>query len=111
MPQNSFIQKWIETYNQKPNESKIQEEENLKQFLDFIKKTPQQIITESKTLTKKQFKKKYSTHLNSFITNLKNKNLEPNLIREKTNTVQEFFRYARLPLSLGVKGHFNLFLK
>ena len=110
MPKDNMMQEWLDTVNQKQDEYK-QKEEHLQTFLSFIQKTPQQIINENKTLNKKEFKKTYSNHLNSFIVHLKNKKLEPKMIREITETVQDFFKYAKLPLALGVKGHFNLFLK
>jgi hypothetical protein len=111
MPKNSIIQKWLDTFSSKQKGYKQKKEEHLQQFLDYIQKTPQQIINENKSLTKKEFKKTYSTNFNSFIAYLKNKNLKPILIREITSSVQDFFKYANLPLSLGVRGHFNLFLK
>ncbi len=111
MSKNNFIQKWIGTMNQKQDEYKQKKEQHLQKFLKFIQKTPQKIINESKTLNKKDFKRTYSNHLNSFIAHLKNRNIEPKLIRETTDAVQDFFRYTKLPLSLGIRGHFNLFLK
>ena len=111
MPKDNMLQEWLDTMNQKQDEYKQKKEQHLQRFLKFIQKTPQQIIKENKTLNKKEFKKTYSNNLNSFIVHLKNKSLEPKLIRETTDVVQDFFKYAKLPLALGVKGHFNLFLK
>ena len=111
MSKNNIIQKWLDTMNQKQDEHKQKKEQHLQKFLKFIQKTPQQIINENKTLNKKEFKKTYSKYLNLFIGHLKNKSLEPKLIRKTTDAVQDFFRYTKLPLSLGVRGHFNLFLK
>ena len=96
---------------QKPNEYKHKKEEHLQKFLDYIQKTPQQIINENKTLNKEEFKKIYSNNFNSFIIHLKRKKIELKVLRETTDVVQDFFKFSNLPLSLGIKGHLNLLLK
>ena len=111
MPKSSSIQKWLEASDHNEDQYKQKKAENLQKFLDFVQKTPKQIINENKSLPRKEFKKTYSKHLNSFISHLKKKKLEPNTMREIISAVQDFFRYTNLPLSLGIRGHFNLFLK
>lgn len=111
MPKNNTIREWMDTTNHKQDKCKQKKEEHLQEFLSFIQKTPQQIFSEYKTLNKNEFKKTYSNHLNSFIGHLKNKNIEPKIIHETTDAIQDFFRYTKLPLSLGFKGHLSLFLK
>ena len=111
MLENNIIKKWIDSFDQNQDEYKQKNEEYLQLFLEFSKKTPQQIIDEKEALSKKEFKKTYSNYFNSFIDHLKNKKMEPNLIREITGTVKLFFKYAKLPLNLGVRGHLQLFLK
>ena len=111
MARNNIIHQWLDSLDQKQDEYKQKSEEYLQLFLEFSKKTPQQIIDEKKTLSKKESKKIYSTHFNSFINHLKSENMKPNLIREITRAVQLFFKYANLPLNLGFRGHLQLFLK
>lgn len=106
-----MIKNWLNSRVQNQDEFKQKKELLLQRFLDFIQKMPQQIIHENKTLDKKEFKKIYSNYFTSFIDHMKNEKVEFKEMRETTDAVQDFFKFANLPLSLGVKGHITLFLK
>jgi hypothetical protein len=110
MSEDNIIKKWLDTMIQKNVEYKRKKEQQLQSFLKFTQKTPQQIIHENKTLGKKEFKNIYSNNFNSFIGHMKSQKVDIKELRGTTDAIQDFFKFANLPLSLGVRGHINLFL-
>ena len=111
MQLDSIIQKWLDHNSKKNKYEKQKSIEHIQLFFQFINKSPKHILNENKVLSNREFKKDHSKHLSSFIAYLKKQNLEPNSIREIVEIIQKFYKFYNLPLSLGFKGHIDLFLK
>jgi len=67
-------------------------------FCNFIKKTPQQILTEYSNSTDRQFRHQYAQYVRAFISAEFKKNLAPNSLLTRLTAIKSFFKYNDLPL-------------
>jgi len=84
--------------------TKISYKHNFKKFLDFAETTAEEIIADYDKLDDKQFKRKYTPIIMSFIGKIQSENYSPSSQSIALNTVKSFFKYMNLPLNFLPSG-------
>jgi integrase len=75
-----------------------------KKFLEFAETTSNQIIEDNERMDDKQFKRKYTPIIMSFIGKIQNEHYAPSTQSIALNTVKSFFKYTSLPLNFLPSG-------
>ena len=107
MSKFSIVENWLSTvgYSHSNSEqTRAMYQVNLQKFLDFIEKTPEQIVKEYERASDRKFKRLYAQYLMSLIRELQKKNYAPSSISSAVNTVRSFFKYNDLPLGFVPSG-------
>jgi integrase len=73
-------------------------ETQFQKFLDFVEKTPEQIVKEYERSSDRKFKRTYAQYLMALIGELQKRDYSPSSISGMANTVRSFFKYNDLPL-------------
>ena len=73
-------------------------ETQFQKFLDFVEKTPEQIVKEYERSSDRKFKRTYAQYLMALIGELQKRDYSPSSISGVANTVRSFFKYNDLPL-------------
>jgi len=73
-------------------------ETQFQKFLDFVEKTPEQIVKEYERSSDRKFKRTYAQYLMALISELQKRDYSPSSISGVANTVRSFFKYNDLPL-------------
>ena len=84
--------------------TKISYRHNFKKFLDFAETTAEQITADYDKLDDKQFKRKYTPIIMSFIGKIQSENYSPSSQSIALNTIKSFFKYMNLPLNFLPSG-------
>ncbi len=77
---------------------------NFQKFLDFIEKTPEQILTEYEKSTDRRFKRKYAQYAKALIGILQKQGYSPSTVNSVVAAVRSFFKYNDLPLGFVPSG-------
>ena len=107
MSKFSIVENWLSTVGYSHSNSKqtrAMYEANLQKFLDFIEKTPEQVVKEYERTSDRKFKRLYAQYLMSLIRELQRKRYAPSSISCAVNTVRSFFKYSNLPLGFIPSG-------
>ena len=96
------VQAWIDNVaysHSKSANTAIEYRSVMKEFSEFIGKTPKKILDEYEASDERQFKRKYAQYLRAFIANLGAKGHTVNTISVRVGVVKSFFKYNDLPLA------------
>ena len=96
----NLIETWLNNVAYSHSQSKnteISYKQGLNKFLNFIEKTPEQILEEYENTTDREFKRKYAKLVRDFIS-VQIKDFAVGSIGTFVSTVRSFFMYNDLPL-------------
>jgi len=77
---------------------------SLQKFMDFIQKTPEQVLAEYETSEDRNFKRLYAQCMLSLLSEMQRKGYAPASISATLNAVRSFFKYNDLPLGFVPSG-------
>jgi integrase/uncharacterized coiled-coil protein SlyX len=101
MDKFSVLENWLSTVAYSHSGSKQTRAVYVTQFqkfLDFVEKTPEQIVREYERSSDRKFKRTYAQYLMALISELQKRDYSPSSISSMANTVRSFFKYNDLPL-------------
>lgn len=77
---------------------------SLQKFMDFIQKTPEQILAEYEASEDRNFKRLYAQYMLALLSEMQRKGYAPGSISATLNAVRSFFKYNDLPLGFVPSG-------
>jgi len=77
---------------------------SLQKFMDFIQKTPEQVLAEYEASEDRNFKRLYAQYMLALLSEMQRKGYAPASISATLNTVRSFFKYNDLPLGFVPSG-------
>lgn len=101
MDKFDVVENWIANvqYSHSKSESTAERyRRELKTFVNFIAKTPEQILEEYENLDYRKFQRKYAQYLRALIAKKTNEGFAPNTVYSLVTAVKSFFKYNDLPL-------------
>jgi len=107
MDKFSIVENWLSTVSYSHSDSEQTRAVYVTQFqkfLDFVQKTPEQIVKEYERSSDRKFKRTYAQYLMALIRELQKKNYAPSSVSSVVNTVKSFFKYNDLPLGFIPSG-------
>lgn len=77
---------------------------SLQKFMDFVQKTPEQVLAEYEASEDRNFKRLYARHMLALLSEMQRKGYAPASISATLNAVRSFFKYNDLPLGFIPSG-------
>lgn len=77
---------------------------SLQKFMDFIQKTPEQVLAEYEASEDRNFKRLYAQYMLALLSEMQRKGYAPASISATLNAVRSFFKYNNLPLGFVPSG-------
>ena len=106
-PNIDLIENWLAmigfSHSDSPNTRRYYRK-IFQRFLDFAETTPKQIIQDNENMDEKQFKRKYTPLIMSYVTMFKNDGYSPSTQCCALTTIKSFFKYNNLPLNFLPSG-------
>lgn len=99
--QHDLIKTWLNnvaTSHSNSNRTRVDYKHNLQLFLNFIDKTPEQIIAEYDDSRDWDFKRQHARHIKAFISAEFERGMAQNTINTRVAAIKSFFKYNDLPL-------------
>lgn len=99
--QHDLIKTWLNTVaisHSNSNRTRVDYKHNLQLFLNFIDKTPEQIMAEYNNSRDRDFKRKYAQHIQNFMSAEFERGMAQNTINTRVGAIKSFFKYNNLPL-------------
>lgn len=99
--QHDLIKTWLNNVaasHSNSNRTRVDYKNNLQLFLNFIDKTPEEIMAEYDNSTDRDFKRHYAQHIQAFISAELERGMAQNTINTRVAAIKSFFKYNNLPL-------------
>jgi integrase len=77
---------------------------SLQKFMDFIQKTPEQVLAEYEASEDRNFKRLYAQYMLALLSEMQRKGYAPASISATLNAIRSFFKYNDLPLGFVPSG-------
>jgi integrase len=103
----NIVENWLNTVSFSHSNSKATRAMyavQLQKLLDFIHKTPNQIMADFEKMSERKFRLVYAQYLKSLIGDLQQKGYAPSSVTGTINTIRSFFKYSDLPLGFIPSG-------
>lgn len=107
MDKFSIMENWLSTvaYSHSNSEqTRAVYTVQFQKFLDFVQKTPEQIVKEYERSSDRKFKRIYAQYLMAIIRELQGRRYAPSSVNSVINVVRSFFKYNDLPLGFIPSG-------
>jgi integrase len=101
MEKFNVVQAWIDNVaysHSKSENTGVEYQRLLRNFCDFIGKTPQQILDDYEDMRDRDYRRKYAQYVRALVSKMQNEGYAPNSIKNQVSVVQSFFKYNDLPL-------------
>lgn len=102
MLQIDLVDSWLDAMDRSHSSSKftrIGYKRIFNDFLTFASTTAEQILSDYDAMDEKQFKRKYTPIINSFVANIARAGYSPSTQLQALSAVKSFFKYNSLPLN------------
>jgi len=96
------VEVWLDSvaYSHSDSEgTRINYEKYLKEFCDFIGRSPEDILKEAKGAAYMAFQSEYARYAQAFIAKKWKEGYAPNTLRSIATAIQSFFKHSKLPLA------------
>ena len=107
MDKFSVMENWLSTVAYSHSNSKQTRAAyttQFQKFLDFVEKTPEQVVKEYERSSDRKFKRIYAQYLMALIRELQALKYAPSSVNSVINVVRSFFKYNDLPLGFIPSG-------